>query len=159
MPHALVLIIGDTLESAKAFDATIDPAVPRVVLVDTFQDEALESLRVAAALRDTLYGVRLDTPRERGGVTPGLVREVRARLDGAGFAQVRIFVTGGVTPDRIRRFREAGAPVDSFGVGSYISGAAPIEFTADIREVAGRPVAKRGRIPGMQRSPRLQRLL
>jgi nicotinate phosphoribosyltransferase len=159
MPHALLLIIGDTVKTARAFDAAIDQDVPRVVLVDTFQDEAIESLRVASALGEALHGVRLDTPRERGGVTPALVREVRARLDGAGFEHVRLFVTGGITPERIRAFRQARAPVDSFGVGNYISGAAPIDFTADIREIAGRPVAKRGRIPGMQRSERLQRLL
>lgn len=159
MPHALLLIVGDTVEAARAFHAAIESSVPRVILVDTFQDEAVESLRVAAALGDALYGVRLDTPRERGGVTPGLVKEVRARLDAAGFNHVRILVSGGVTPERIRLFRESQAPVDSFGVGSYISGAAPIDFTADIREIEGRPVAKRGRIPGMQRPPRLQRLL
>jgi nicotinate phosphoribosyltransferase len=39
-------------------------------------------------------GVRLDTPSERGGVTPDLVKEVRARLDQAGFSYVKIFVSG-----------------------------------------------------------------
>jgi nicotinate phosphoribosyltransferase len=159
MPHALLLIVGDTVATARAFHATVDDAVPRVVLVDTFQDEVVESLRVAEALGDALFGVRLDTPRERGGVTAGLVHEVRARLDAAGYAHVRVVVSGGVTPDRIRRFRETQAPVDSFGVGSYISGAVPIDFTADIREIEGKPVAKRGRIPGMQRSGRLHQLL
>ncbi len=33
---------------------------------------------------DRLWGVRLDTPSERGRVTPELVKEVRARLDLAG---------------------------------------------------------------------------
>ena len=159
MPHALLLIVGDTVDTARAFHAAVAESVARIVLVDTFQDEAVESLRVAAALGEALHGVRLDTPRERGGVTPGLVKEVRARLDRAGFRHVRIVVSGGITPDRIRLFREAQAPVDSFGVGSYISGAPGIDFTADIREIEGRPVAKRGRIPGMQRSSRLDRLL
>jgi len=44
-------------------------------------------------------------------------------------------------------------------VGSYISGAKPIDFTGDIREIEGRPVAKRGRLPGRQANSRLQRLL
>jgi len=47
--------------------------------VDTFKDEAEESLRVAKALGERLAGIRLDTPGERGGVTPDLVTEVRAR--------------------------------------------------------------------------------
>ncbi len=40
--------------------------------------------------------------------------------------------------------------------GSYISGAAPIDFTGDIKEIDGRPIAKRGRIPGRTESPRLR---
>jgi Nicotinic acid phosphoribosyltransferase len=156
MPHSLVLIFGDTVEAALAFDRHIGPEVPRIVLVDTFKDEAEEALRVASALGDRLYGVRLDTPSERGRVTPDLVHEVRARLDMEGFSHVRITVSGGLTPDRIRNFKESGAPVDSFAVGSFISGATPIAFTGDIKEIDGRPIAKRGRIPGVTASPRLR---
>ena len=43
-------------------------------------------------------------------------------------------------------------------MGSYISGATPIDFTGDIKEIDGRPIAKRGRIPGRTDSPRLQRI-
>jgi len=156
MPHALVLIFGDTVDAALAFDRDLDPDVPRIVLVDTFKDEAEESLRVAEALGDRLYGIRLDTPSERGRVTADLVLEVRARLDLAGHQDVKIVVSGGLNPERIGYFKGAGAPVDSFAVGSYISGAAPIDFTADLKEIDGRPIAKRGRIPGRTESPRLR---
>ena len=125
MPHSLVLIFGDTVRAAEAFDRDMPPDVPRIVLVDTFKDEAEEALRVAHALGDRLYGIRLDTPSERGRVTAALVTEVRARLDQAGFSHVTITVSGGLTPDRIRYFKEQGAPVDSFAVGSHISGATP----------------------------------
>jgi nicotinate phosphoribosyltransferase len=156
MPHSLVLIFGDTVEAALAFDRDLEPDVPRIVLVDTFKDEADEALRVAHALGDRLYGIRLDTPVERGRVTADLVTEVRARLDQAGFTAVKIVVSGGLSPDRISYFKEHDAPVDSFAVGSYISGAAPIDFTGDIKEIDGRPIAKRGRIPGLTPSPRLK---
>ncbi len=156
MPHSLVLIFGDTVEAAEAFDRDLEPDVPRIVLVDTFKDEAEEALRVAHALGDRLYGIRLDTPEERGRVTADLVKEVRARLDHEGFSHVRIVVSGGLTPDRIVYFKEHEAPVDSFAVGSYISGAAPIDFTGDIKEIDGRPIAKRGRIPGLTPSRRLK---
>jgi nicotinate phosphoribosyltransferase len=156
MPHSLVLIFGDTVEAARAFDRDLEEDVPRIVLVDTFRDEAEESLRVAQALGDRLYGVRLDTPSERGRVTADLVLEVRARLDQAGYDHVRIVVSGGLSPDRIRYFRERQAPADFFAVGSYISGASPIDFTADIKVIDGRPIAKRGRIPGETPSPRLR---
>ena len=156
MPHSLVLIMGDTVEAARAFERDLAPDVPRIVLVDTFRDEAEEALRVAEALGERLYGIRLDTPVERGRVTADLVKEVRARLDQAGHEHVRIVASGGLTPARIRDFKEQGAPADSFAVGSYISGASPIDFTADIKEIDGRPIAKRGRIPGLTPSPRLR---
>jgi len=156
MPHSLVLIFGDTVLAAEAFDRHLSSDVPRIVLIDTFKDEAEEALRVAHALGDRLYGVRLDTPSERGRVTADLVLEVRARLDQAGFDHVRIIVSGGLDPERIGYFKSAGAPVDSFAVGSYISGAAPIDFTGDLKQIDGRAIAKRGRIPGLTVSPRLR---
>jgi nicotinate phosphoribosyltransferase len=158
IPHALCLVMGDTVKATQAFDRYFPPEVRRIALVDTFKDEAEESIRVAQALGERLWGVRLDTPRERGRVTPDLVREVRARLDQAGFGHVKIVVSGGVDPARIQLFRERKAPVDSFGVGSSISGAPPIDFTADIKEIEGRPVAKRGRIPGLTHNSRLKRI-
>ncbi len=69
-----------------------------------------------------------------------------------------ITVSGGLTPDRIRYFKDEGSPVDSFAVGSHISGATPIDFTGDIKEIDGVPIAKRGRIPGRTHSPRLKAL-
>ena len=156
LPHGLILAVGDTVRAAEAFDRTIDAAVHRVVLVDTFMDEADESVRVAAAMGDRLRGVRLDTPAELGGVTVDLVGEVRARLDEAGRSDVRIVVSGGIDADRIVYFRQANAPIDAFGVGSAISAAAPVDFTADIKEVDGEARAKRGRSPGMTDNPRLE---
>jgi nicotinate phosphoribosyltransferase len=159
IPHALILCIGDTVEATEAFDRYIDPKVKRIALVDTFKDEAEESLRVARALGERLWGVRLDTPAERGRVTPELVKEVRARLDQADFKHVRIVVSGGIDPDRIYLFQKQRAPVDAFGIGSAISSATPIDFTADIKQIEGRPVAKRGRIPGITSNPRLERII
>ncbi len=159
MPHAMILIFGDTVAAARAFDSEMPEDVLRIVLVDTFKDEAEEAIRVADALGDRLRGVRLDTPRERGRVTVDLVKEVRARLDLAGHPRVGIFVSGGLTVERIREFVAAGAPVDSYGVGMTISAAEPIGFTADIKEVDGVPRTKRGRIPGLPDNPRLEKVL
>jgi nicotinate phosphoribosyltransferase len=158
MPHALIIIFGDTVRAAEAFDRHIDPDVPRIVLVDTFKDEAEESLRVADALGDRLWGVRLDTPSERGRVTADLVKEVRARLDLAGHGRVKIVVSGGLDLDRIAYFKASDAPIDSFAVGSAISDASPIDFTGDLKEIDGKAVAKRGRIPGRTENPRLERV-
>lgn len=157
IPHALVLIVGDTVRTALAYDEYMPPEAPRTILVDTFHDEAEEALRVADVLKERLSGIRLDTPSERGGVTEDLVREVRARLDQAGYSHVKIFVSGGLNPERLARLAAAGA--DAFGVGSYISSAKPIDMTMDIKAIEGKPIAKRGRIPGPIPNPRLVRFI
>jgi len=159
MPHALILIIGDTVKATLAFDRHMSPEIPRISLVDTFKDEAEESLRVAEALGDKLNSVRLDTPSEMGGVTTELVKEVRISLDLGGFRKVKIFVSGGINPEKITKFVETSTPIDGFGIGSYISGAKPIDFTADLHEIDGKPIAKRGRIPGITANPRLKRIM
>ena len=159
MPHALMLLMGETVKAMQAFDRHMPQEVPRVALVDTFKDEAEEALNVARSLRERLRGVRLDTPPERGGVTSELVKEVRARLDLAGFRHVEILVSGGFTAERIREFVDQGAPVNSFGVGAYVASAISNPFTADIHEIDGRPIAKRGRTPGVTPNPRLDRVM
>jgi nicotinate phosphoribosyltransferase len=159
MPHALALIMGDTVTASIAFDKHMPQDIARVALVDTFKDEVEESLRVAQALGKKLSAVRLDTPRERGGVTVELVKELRAKLDMAGYNHVGIFVSGGFDAEKIRLFVEQKVPVTGFGIGSYITAAAPIDFTADLHEVDGKPVVKRGRMPGITPNPRLKRII
>lgn len=157
IPHAAILIVGDTVKVAETYDRFLPEGEPRIILVDTFKDEAEESLRVAESLKGRLSGIRLDTPGERGGVTADLVREVRWRLDQAGYEKVQIIVSGGLNPDRIRVLAQAGA--DAFGVGSYIAHATPRDMTMDIKMVDGTPIAKRGRLPGLIENPRLKRVL
>ena len=159
IPHALILAMGDTAKATLAFDKHMPVEIPRVALVDTFRYEPEESVIVAREMGNKLRAVRLDTPSELGGVTVELVNETRAKLDEAGFKDVKIYISGGMTPERIRHFVESKAPVDTFAVGSYISGAKPIDFTADIHEVEGKPIAKRGRTPGVTPNPRLKRAI
>jgi nicotinate phosphoribosyltransferase len=45
-----------------------------------------------------------------------------------------------------------------FGVGSFISSAPPIDMTMDLKEVEGRAIAKRGRIPGLIDNPKLEKM-
>ncbi|HOO55412.1 MAG TPA: nicotinate phosphoribosyltransferase [bacterium] len=157
VPHAAILIAGDTVKVAEAFDEVVEADVARILLVDTFRDEAEEALRVANALKEKLSAVRLDTPPERGGVTPHLVHEIKSRLKIEGFGNVKVVVSGGVNPERIKMLKEAGA--DVFGVGSYISCAQPVEMTMDIKELNGKAIAKRGRIPGPAGNHRLVDLI
>ncbi len=145
MPHALVLVLGDTLTAMRAFDAAVDPAVPRVCLIDTLQDEKFEAVRVAEALRDRLSGVRLDTPGSRRGDFRRILEEVRWELDLRGFRHVRLIASGGLGEEEVRGLRDV---VDGFGVGTSLSNAPTIDYALDIVEVEGVPYAKRGKRSG-----------
>jgi nicotinate phosphoribosyltransferase len=69
---------------------------------------------------------------------------VRAALDDAGHERVRIVVSGGFDADKIARFEAEGAPVDAYGVGSWLR-RGENDFTADVVRVDGHPRAKVGR--------------
>ena len=156
----VVLIMGDTLKAMQAFDKHMPPEVSRVSPVNIVKDEAEESVGLARSLRQRIRGVILDsTQASYYEVNPQTVKEVRARLDLAGYSHVEIFVSGGLDEKRIRELVDAGAPVNAFEIGSYISSAPPCEFNADIHEVDGKPVAKRGRIPGLTANSRLVELM
>ena len=160
IPPDVVLIMGDTLRAMQAFDKHMPPEVSRVSPVNIVRDEAEEAIGLARVLRQRIRGVILDTSQSfRYDVNPGKVKELRARLDLAGHSHVEIFLSGSLDGDCIKEFVEAKAPVNAFEVGSYISSAPPCEFNADIHEVDGKPVAKRGRIPGTTPGARLLELL
>jgi nicotinate phosphoribosyltransferase len=146
MPHALIIVFGDQVKAWKAFDEIISPDVPRVALVDTYFDEKIESIMAAEALKDRLYGVRLDTPGSRKGNFAEIIREVRWELDVRGYQHVKIFVSGGLNEERVRVLGEAGA--EAFGVGTSVSNAPTVDFAMDIIELEGKLVAKRGKLGG-----------
>ncbi|GAG83743.1 unnamed protein product, partial [marine sediment metagenome] len=141
IPHALVLLFGDTIEATKAFDDVIDKNVMRVALIDTFLDEKFEAIRVAEAMGDKLFGMRLDTPSTRRGDFKGLIKETRWELDIRGYNNIKLLVSGGIDEENIRKLKDV---VNGFGVGTSISNAPVIDFALDIVEIDGKPFAKRG---------------
>jgi nicotinate phosphoribosyltransferase len=150
IPHALIINMGGIVEAVKAFDEIIDPSVPRLALVDTFQDEKFESLLAAQTIGKRLYGVRLDTPGSRRGSIVDIAREVRWELDLRGFNHVKILVSGGLDEESVQKLVDSGV-VDGFGVGTSISNADTIDFAMDIVEVNGTPIAKRGKYSGRKK--------
>jgi len=145
MPHALILIMGDTVEATKAFDEVIHPKVKRVSLIDTFNDEKIEAIRVAEALGGKLFGIRLDTPSSRRGDFQKIIEEIRWELNLRGFGHVKIYVSGGLDEKRILTLNPV---VDAYGVGTSITNARVIDFAMDIIEIDGKPLAKRGKMSG-----------
>ena len=159
VPHGLIAALGgDTVRAAAAFADRFAAEMNVTVLVDFVNDSVRTALDTAQALDGRLWGVRLDTSEqlvdrslleEMGGfrptgVNPRLVDKVRLALDEAGFADVRIVVSGGFDDRRIAAFEGEGVPVDAYGVGSSLLRGAN-DFTADVVEVDGRPAAKAGR--------------
>jgi nicotinate phosphoribosyltransferase len=159
VPHALISSYGgNTVLAATKFAEQTDADTNIVVLVDFENDSVRTALEVARALRDRLWGIRLDTSRtmvdrslwsELGdfdprGVNERLVRKVREALDGDGFEGVKIVVSGGMNADRIGEFEARGVPVDSYGVGSALI-RGENDFTADVVLTDGRASAKAGR--------------
>jgi len=145
IPHALVLMIGDTVEALKAFNEIVDKKVRRVALIDTLQDEKFEAIRVAEALGNDLFAVRLDTPSSRRGDLYRIVEEVRWELSLRGFGHVKIITSGGIDEYEILRLNPV---VDAYGVGTSIANAPVVSFALDITEIEGRPMAKRGKWSG-----------
>ena len=159
IPHALIAAFnGDTLAATRAFDKYMDPQISRIALVDFNNDCVNTSLAIARELGNKLEGVRLDTSDKMvdvsligqmghfkpTGVNEQLVRNVRAALDNEGFNHVKIIVSGGFNPDRIRLFEQNKVPVNVYAVGSSIF-ATNVDFTADVVLLDGKPCAKTGR--------------
>jgi nicotinate phosphoribosyltransferase len=159
VPHALIAAYGgDTVLATRKFAEHIGPEVKLISLVDFENDCVGTSLKVARALGDRLYGVRLDTSEtlvdrslwnqmgyfKPTGVNPQLVWNVRRALDAEGFSKVRIVVSGGFTVDKIREFEQQGVPVDGYGVGSSLF-QGRFDFTADAVLREGKLCAKAGR--------------
>ena len=147
MPHALILLMGDTVTATKAFHEVIEPGINRVSLVDTFNDEKIEALNVARALGPDLFGIRLDTPGSRRGDFVKIMEEVRWELDLHGYNSVKIFLSGGLNEYQILEYNPFA---DGYGVGTAISSAPVIDYSMDIVEIDGQPISKRGQRSGVK---------
>ncbi len=161
IPHSLIAVSnGNTVEAAKVFTKHF-PEVKLIVLVDFDNDCVNTSLEVAKALKDKLWGVRIDTAEnvkdksltssklksqssKLNGVNPTLVKLVRRVLDQEGFSQVKIVVSGGFNKAKVEWFEGEKAPVDLYGIGSSLVHGEN-DFTADIVETGGKLISKVGR--------------
>jgi nicotinate phosphoribosyltransferase len=155
--------------------------------------ELTEAGKNEEAARYKLFGVRTDTSaalRDRSitpigdptldlGVNPRLVFQMRQAIDSAWLdwqlpenwldaardfcRSVKIVVSGGFTPDKIKRFEQLAVPVDTYAVGSSLfdnHGPTVTDFTADIVRVKLNgdwvDMAKTGRRPC--ENPELQQI-
>ncbi len=83
-----------------------------ILLIDTY-DTLRGASRAAKIAKEKLKGVRLDS-----GDLLELSRGVRAILDEHGCTTAQIVVSGDLNEIRIAELRAAGAPIDTYGVGT-----------------------------------------
>ena len=143
MPHALSLILGDH----EAWKIQYENSDFRVFLIDTYMDEKFAAIRAAEEFPDIDY-IRLDTPSSRRGNFPNLIREIRWELDIRNHKNVKIMVSGGIKLEDIPELIDAG--VESFGIGTSISSAKPVDFGMDIVNIDGNDITKRGKFSGIK---------
>ncbi len=144
IPHALILLLEDSTTATGMFEEIFGDSVNTVALVDTFGDEKFEALE-NADLIEGLNAVRLDTPSSRRGDMLQIAKEVRWELDLHGFEDVGIFISGGLDEESIPPLNEVA---DAYGVGTSISNAPVVDYSLDIVEIDGEPMAKRGKLSG-----------
>ncbi|MBT3398153.1 nicotinate phosphoribosyltransferase [archaeon] len=129
IPHALENIFAyyfgrnnAVVESTKAFNEVIDPAVPRIALIDYANREITDSIATAEVLNGNLYGVRTDTCGENlseggrsgnrkfwegNGVTVYGVRALRKALNEASHEYVKTGLSSGFSnPEKVKAFNE-----------------------------------------------------
>ncbi len=152
MAHAFVLAHAadggeDGEEGAFAtFGDTF--AQPVTCLVDTF-DTLRGVERAARALGPLLGGIRIDS-----GDLVALARGARATLDEAGCHHTRVGVSNDLDEHLVERLVAAGAPVDSFGIGTMAvcTPDAPalgaVYKLVALEDASGRMVAVQKRSPG-----------
>lgn len=143
MAHSFVCAFPQEIDAFRAF-ARGFPA-RSILLLDTYDTlsaahKAVQVARELAGRGGKLAGVRLDS-----GDLVTLSSAVRTVLDAAGFADVKILVSGNLDENTIAACLAAGAPIDAFGVGTRmtVSADAPyLDMAYKLVHYDGRDVLK-----------------
>jgi nicotinate phosphoribosyltransferase len=117
--HSWVMSFDSELEAFERLQCLLGEHT--VQLIDTY--DTVEGARLAARLGRPLWGVRIDS-----GDLDALSREVRSILDQAGLREARIMASGDLNESKIAALVKAGAPIDSFGVGTELATSADAPF-------------------------------
>jgi len=110
--HSWVMSFQCEMEAFRKLQRALGEST--VQLLDTY--DTIEGARHAVKLGRPLAGVRIDS----GDFFP-LSREIRSILDEAGLTDTKIMVSGDLDEYKIRDLVNAGAPIDSFGLGTQLA--------------------------------------
>ena len=143
MAHSFVTAFPREIDAFLAYARAFPDSA--VLLLDTYDTAAAARQAVAVARGLAADGHRLAGVRLDSGDLAALSREVRAILDGGGFPDVRIIVSGGLDEHDVAALLSAGAPIDGFGVGTKldVSADAPsLEMVYKLVSFGGRDTLK-----------------
>lgn len=143
MAHSFISSFAREIDAFRAF-ATSFPD-NSVLLIDTYDtitaaQKVVSLAREMAARGQRIQGIRIDS-----GDLVKLAKEVRNIFDAAGMKDIKIVGSGGLDEYDLADFSDAGAPYDSYGVGTKmgVSGDAPwFDIAYKLVEHAGRSVLK-----------------
>jgi nicotinate phosphoribosyltransferase len=124
MAHSFVMAFGTELEAFRAYAHTF-PNYP-ILLIDTY--DTLQGARNAVAVGKELeqIGKKLGAVRLDSGNLADLSKEVRQILDSEGFGYVNIVVSNDLNEYKIEELVGAGAPINTYGVGTELITAKPV---------------------------------
>lgn len=125
-----------------------------VLLLDTYDTATAARKAVALASGLSAEGIELAGVRLDSGDLEALSWRVRAILDAGGLTRTRIIASGGLDEASVAALVDAGAPIDSFGIGTSLttsSDAPALDCAYKLVEYDGRP--RRKRSPGKETWP------
>ena len=117
-----------------------------VLLIDTYDTERAARRVVALAPRLAAQGITVAGVRIDSGDLGEHARRVRRILDDGGLPAVKIVASGGLDEDALLALSRAGAPIDSYGVGTSLttaSDAPALDCAYKLQEYAGTARRKR----------------
>jgi nicotinate phosphoribosyltransferase len=110
--HSWTMAHDDEEQAFANYAATFPDST--ILLIDTY-DTRRGAERAARIVGDKLKGVRIDS-----GDLATVSKNVRAILDRHGLHHTKILASGDLNEHSIASLREAGAPFDSYGVGTEL---------------------------------------
>lgn len=167
IPHVLIQHFeGDLVSAMKAYHELFPNEKELIALVDYSNDVIKDSLLVLKEFGPKLKGVRVDTSKnmidhmfdhdpnreQYKGVCVEQIKRLRNALDDQGGQHVKIIVSSGFDPEKIKLFEKEKAPVNAYGVGDYIL-KINHQFTCDAVKNDNKLEAKEGR--GYRPNPKL----
>ena len=119
MAHSFIESFDDEAAAFEAFARSRPNDL--TILIDTYDTEAAAKKVVALAKRLERDGISIGSVRIDSGDLIALSNAVRRILDEGGCERIGIFASGGLDEPELAAFRDSGAPINGFGIGTSLT--------------------------------------